>query len=204
MAIAAVAAWMVINITGPEEREARQELISHASVFLAPMVLMPFLGAWFLASMPPESHSPALGQSVSMTMLLGLDVAASLLIGAIALGAFWYRKFYINGVTSALLCTIAFVATAGGEIIHEELRAPFSIGQVLYSHSLSQGELERLRKTGAVTDDPYPLCDGLAYPNAQLEKGAKVYRFQCSACHSCDGVNGLPGVTGLSPSIKSG
>ena len=122
--------------------------------------------------------------------------AASLLIGAYALGAFWYSKLYINGFTAALLCAIAFAATAGGEFVREGVRKPYSIRQVLYSNSLRQDELERLRTTGSVTDDPYPLRDGLSYPNDQLKKGAKVYRFQCSVCHTYDGANGLLDLTG--------
>ena len=196
MAIAALAAWVVINIAEPAEREARHELIGHASVFLAPMILMPFLVTWFLASMPAECRSPVLGQSVTMTMLLGLGVAASLLIGVCALGAFWYRKLYINGFTSTLLCVIAFAATAGGEIVREQFRKPYSIRQVLYSNSLRQDELDRLRTVGSVADDPYPLRDGLLYPNDQLQTGAKVFRFQCSVCHTYDGANGLLALTG--------
>jgi cytochrome d ubiquinol oxidase subunit I len=196
MAIAALAACVVINVAGPEEREARRELIGHASVFLAPMVLMPFLGAWFLAAMPPDSRSWVLGGSVTMTMFMGMGIAASLLIGAYALGAFWYLKLNINGFTAALLCAIAFAATAGGEFVREGVRKPYSIRDVLYSNSLKQDELERLRTTGSVTDDPYPLRDGLDYPNDQLKTGAKVYRFQCSVCHTHDGANGLLELTG--------
>ena len=92
MAIAALAACVVINVSGPLEREARRELIGHASLFLAPMVLMPFLGGWFLASMPADSRSWVLGGSVTMTMFMGIGVVASLLIGAYALGAFWYLQ----------------------------------------------------------------------------------------------------------------
>ena len=158
MAIAALAACVVINISGPLEREARRELIGHASVFLAPMVLMPFLGIWFLASMPADSRSWVLGGSVTMTMFMGIGVGASLLIGAYALGAFWYLRLYINGFTAALLCAIAFAATAGGEFVREGVRKPYSIRQVLYSNSLRQDELERLRKTGSVADDPYPAA----------------------------------------------
>ena len=73
---------MVINISTPLEREARRELIGRASHFLAPMVLMPFLGIWFLASMPSDSRSWVLGGSVTMTMFMGLGVGALLLIGA--------------------------------------------------------------------------------------------------------------------------
>ena len=106
------------------------------------------------------------------------------------------RKLYINGFTAALLCAIAFAATAGGEFVREGVRKPYSIRQVLYSNSLRQDELERLRKTGSVADDPYPLRDGLNYPNDQLREGAKVYRFQCSVCHTYDGANGLLDLTG--------
>ena len=196
MAIAALAACVVINVASPVEREARRELIGHASVFLAPMVLMPFLGAWFLASMPADSRSWVLGGSVTMTMFMGMGVGASLLIGAYALGAFWFLRLYINGFTAALLCAIAFAATAGGEFVREGVRKPYSIRQVLYSNSLRQDELERLRKTGSVANDPYPLRDGLYYPNDQLRDGAKVYRFQCSVCHTYQGANGLLDLTG--------
>ena len=174
MAIAALAACVVINVASALEREARRELIGHASVFLAPMVLMPFLGGWFLASMPADSRSWVLGGSVTMTMFMGIGVGASLLIGAYALGALLVLKLYINGFTAALLCAIALAATAGGEFVREGVRKPYSIRQVLYSNSIRPDELERLRKTGSVTEDPYPLRDGLDYPNDQLKTGAKV------------------------------
>jgi mono/diheme cytochrome c family protein len=94
------------------------------------------------------------------------------------------------------LCAIAFAATAGGEFVREGVRKPYSIRQVLYSNSLRQDELERLRKTGSVANDPYPLRDGVFYPNDQLRDGAKVYRFQCSVCHTFQGANGLLDLTG--------
>lgn len=131
-----------------------------------------------------------------MTMFMGIGVGASLLIGAYALGAFWYLKLYINGFTAALLCVIALAATAGGEFVREGVRKPFSIRQVLYSNSIRPDEIERLRKVGSVTEDPYPLRDGLLYPNDQLKTGAKVFRFQCSVCHTYDGANGLLELTG--------
>ena len=93
------------------------------------------------------------------------------------------------------MCAIAFAATAGGEFVREGVRKPYSIRQVLYSNSLRQDELEQLRQIGSVTNDPYPLRDGLNYPNDQLRVGAKVYRFQCSVCHTYQGANGLLDLT---------
>jgi cytochrome bd ubiquinol oxidase subunit I len=131
-----------------------------------------------------------------MTMFVGIGVVASVLIGAYALGAFWYRRLYINGFTAMLFCALAFAATAGGEFVREGVHKPYSIHQVLYTNSLRQDELDRLRTVGSVADDPYPLRDGLLYPNDQLQIGAKVFRFQCSVCHTYDGANGLSELTG--------
>ncbi len=65
----------------------------------------------------------------------------------------------------------------------------------MYSNSLRQDELDRLRQVGSVADDPYPLHDDLYYPNAQLQTGAKIFRFQCSVCHTYSGANGLLDLT---------
>jgi mono/diheme cytochrome c family protein len=126
-----------------------------------------------------------------MTMFMAIGVGASLLIGAYAMGGLWYLKLYINGFTAALLCAIALAATAGAEFVREGVRKPYSIRQVLYSNSIKQDELERMRQVGSVGGDPYPLRDGLDYPSPQLQTGAKVFRFQCSVCHTYAGANGV-------------
>jgi cytochrome bd ubiquinol oxidase subunit I len=195
MAIAALAACVVINVSEPAERTARAELIGRAMQFLAPMIVMPFLGAWFLASMPSDSRFWVLGGSVTMTMFMGVGIGASVLIGAYAAGALLQRGLCVNGYTAGLLCALALAATAGGEFVREGVRKPYSIREVLFSNSLRPDELARLRTTGSVTDDPYPLRDDQAYPNDQLRLGAKVFRFQCSVCHTQAGANGLAELT---------
>ena len=63
--------------------------------------------------------------------------------------------------------------------------------ETLYSNAMTPAEVAELRQAGSVTHDPYPLRDAEQYPNEQLRLGAKVYRFQCSVCHTTAGVNGL-------------
>jgi cytochrome d ubiquinol oxidase subunit I len=160
MAIGATAACVVITIAGPPDREARRELIGHVSVFLTPMVLMPFLGFWFLGSMSPDSRTPVLGGSVTLTLFMGIGVVASLLLGAYALGMLWYVNLDINGITAAILFALAFTATAGGEFVREGVGKPYSIRQVLDCNLLRQDEHRGLRPTDSVTADPYPPRDG--------------------------------------------
>ena len=47
-----------------------------------------------------------------------------------------------------------------------------------------------------MTHDPYPLADADRYPADRLVLGAKVYRLQCSVCHTMRGANGLVHLAG--------
>jgi mono/diheme cytochrome c family protein len=196
LSIGALVACLVINFTAGLNRRERTELINKASHLLAPMVLMPFLGVWYLWTMPEDSRAMALGGSVVMTMFLGLSTGASLLIGTYAVVGLWGRRLYINGATAALLCALAFVATGGGEFVREGVRKPFTIRDTLFATSLTPAEAARMRAIGCVTHDPYPLEHPQKYANEQLQLGAKVFRFHCSVCHTVDGANGLVHLAG--------
>jgi cytochrome bd ubiquinol oxidase subunit I len=195
MAIAALVAAVVINASSLE-RDAREALLRRSAHLLAPMALMPVLGGWYLLSIPPDSRSWVLGQSPAMFMMFGVGAGASLLVGVYAIVGILFRKLYVNGATASLLVVLGFAASAGGEFVREGARKPFTIRETLYSNSMTPAEIGVMRKIGSVTHDPYPLRDAEAYPNDQVRLGAKVYRFQCSVCHTIEGVNGLAHLAG--------
>lgn len=196
LTIASLMACVVINATPQLDREARASLIHRASNLLLPMLLMPFLGVWYLSSIPADSRSWVLGGSAAMTLFMTMSVGASLLIGLYALIGLVREHLYINGATATLLVALAFGATAGGEFVREGVRKPYTIRQTLYSNSIHPAEVEHLRQVGCVSADPYPLRDAAAYPNDQLKLGARVFRFQCSVCHTLNGMNGLSELAG--------
>ncbi|MCH8968874.1 MAG: cytochrome c, partial [Planctomycetes bacterium] len=84
----------------------------------------------------------------------------------------------------------------GGEFVREGSRKPYTVRQTLYANSITRAEVARLRAVGSVTADPYPLRNADRYPHDQLRLGARVYRFQCSVCHTVSGANGLTHLTG--------
>jgi cytochrome d ubiquinol oxidase subunit I len=196
MVIGSLVSCIVINAMPGLDRPQRTLLINRAAWFMAPMVLMPLLGLWFLAVIPADSRSFVLGGSSVMTMFMNIAVAMTLLIGAYAIVGMIRQKLYINGATATLLAALAFGATAGGEFVREGVRKPFTIRETLFSNSITPQQVAHLRQIGSVKDDPYPLLDEASYPNDQLRLGAKVFRFQCSICHTTDGVNGLQDLTG--------
>lgn len=196
MTLASLVACVVINTIKELDVEARRGLINRAAHFLAPMALMPLLGAWFLAAMPADSRSWVMGGSAAMTLFMSVAVGSSVLIGGYALIGLIRQKLYINGATATLLCALALAATAGGEYVREGVRKPYTIRQTLFANSITEPEIARLRQVGSVAEDPYPLQDADFYPNDQLRLGAKVFRFQCSVCHTTDGANGLTHLAG--------
>ena len=194
--IASLVACVLINTMTSLGREQRRELINRVSVCLAPMVLMPFLGIWFLQVIPEDSRSWVLGGSAAMTMFMAFAIGASLLIGLYALVGLIWQKLLVSGATATLLLALAFGATAGGEFVREGVRKPFTIREYLYSNSIREDEVVYLREVGCTAGDPFPLKDAAAYPTHQVRTGAKVFRFQCSVCHTIDGVNGMTHLTG--------
>jgi len=190
MALAALAACIVIN-TMNLDRERRAALIRRASRFAAPIAVMPLLALWYLAVIPEDSRSWLLGGSMPMLMFVGIAAAASLLVGLYAIVALLVRRLYINGATATLLVALAFGATAAGEFVREGARKPYTVRGALYSTSIAPGEVAGLRASGATADDPYPLRDAARYPTAQLQRGAKVFRTLCDACHTMRGANAL-------------
>ncbi|MCU0726206.1 MAG: cytochrome c [Planctomycetes bacterium] len=196
MATAALVACVVINLIPDLSREEKRRLIHRTAHFLAPMLLMPLFGAWFLGVMPPDSRSWILGGSTVMTLFLGIAIGSSLLIGSYAALGLFKGKLTINTATAALLCALGLGATAGAEFVREGARKPFTIRKALYSNSIAPDEVIALRGSGAVANDPWPLRDAASYPNDQVRHGRKVYRALCSVCHTEAGANGLTHLAG--------
>lgn len=196
MVIAGLSACVVINAMPGLEREDRRRLILRAAHFIVTTVLMPVFGLWFLAVIPADSRSWVMGGSIAMTLFANIAVGATILIGGYAVVGLFFQKLYINGATATLLVALAFGATAGGEFVREGVRKPFTIRKVLYSNSIKRDQVGKLRVIGSVTNDPYPVRDPQQYPNKQVVLGQKVYRFQCSICHTMEGANGLVHLTG--------
>jgi mono/diheme cytochrome c family protein len=191
MTIAALVACVVINTMSELDREERAGLIHRAAHLLAPMTLMPVLGAWYVWTMPEDSRSWILGGSIAMTLFLGMAAGASVLIAGYAIIGLLRQKLYINGATATVLVLLALAATAAGEFVREGARKPFTVRQALYSNAIAPDEIAELRKAGSVTADPYPLRDAARHATDQLRLGARVYRLQCSVCHTVRGANGV-------------
>lgn len=196
MTIAALSACVVINFMPRMTRRGKARLIHRAAHFLVPMLSMPLLGFWYIATMPEQSREWIMGGSVVMTMFMNIAVGSSVLVGLYGLVGLIYEQLYINAATALLLLALAFGATAGGEFVREGTRKPYTVRETLYSNSITPDQVAYLREVGSVTHDPFPLRDADRYPTDQLKLGAKVFRMQCAVCHTIRGANALVDLVG--------
>jgi len=201
LVVAALVAMVLINLAPGFSRNDREHLVHRAAWLMSPMILMPILGIWFVAAMPPDSREWIMGGSIAMTLMLNIAVGASALVGGYALIGLIRQKLFINGATATVLCVLAFAATGGGEFVREGVRKPYTMRELLYSNAVRPEQVAALRQHGLTEIDPYPLrgedrlpkIDG--QPHVHLRTGAIVFRQQCSVCHTTAGVNALPGLT---------
>lgn len=196
MTLASLIGCVVVNIIPSLDRAQKQDLINRAAHLMIPMLAMPFLGGWYLLSMPADSRSWVLGGSPAMMLFFMISVGASLAIGGYALIGLWLQKLYINGATATLLLFMAFGATAGGEFVREGSRKPYTIRHVVYSNGIRPEDVADLRQRGCVADDPFPVTFEKNLPNDTVTLGAKVFRRQCAVCHTMEGSNAVAHLTG--------
>lgn len=196
LTLASLAACVVINLMTSVDREGKTSLMNRVAELLIPMVIMPGLGIWFFAVMPADSRSWVLGGSPAMMLFLNISIGSSLAIGAYALLGLVLQKLFINTATAGLLLLLAFGANAGGEFVREGSRKPYSVRHVLYSNSIRPQDVAQMRIDGCTANDPYPLRNDAIYPNDQVRLGGRVFRRQCSVCHTVSGTNGVSELTG--------
>ena len=169
MAIAALAAFVVINVASPLDRRGPCELTDRTPSCFCAHGLDALPGNLVLGEHAPGQPIVGAGgkrgdDDVHDNRGWSVALDRRLCPGGVLVFQTLHQRLHGR----VLLCAIALAATAGGEFVGEGVRKPYSIRQVLYSNSLRPDELVRLRKTGSVADDPYPLRDGLTCPSVQL------------------------------------
>ncbi|MCA8970091.1 MAG: cytochrome ubiquinol oxidase subunit I [Planctomycetes bacterium] len=189
LTLGGLAALAVVQAMKGITREERSHLARTCSLVLVPMTLMPLVGIWYVSVLPEDSRAWITGGSALMTMAFGIAVAASSLLGLyVVFGVLW-KKLHVSFATATLLLGLAFGASGAGELVREGVRKPYTIRDLLYSNSLTQDDVEHFREHGSVQGDPWPLRDPA--PTASLQTGQRVFRLQCSVCHTLNGANGV-------------
>jgi mono/diheme cytochrome c family protein len=92
-----------------------------------------------------------------------------------------------RGATAVLLAVLAFAFFGGYERLREGARKPFLIHSHMFSNGLLLSDIEAMNSEGVFARSGW-AARGSADP---LAVGQRVFRAQCSACHTIDGYQGI-------------
>jgi len=197
LALVSIFIAVVVNIRRDYTPDERRRIINHGAWFMAPLVLMVPVGAWYLAALPSTARLFVQGGAIAMTLFFAFGLAASLAIGFYAYFGMLRARRSIDLETSILLLIIAFIATGSMEFVREGIRKPYVIYSYLYSNGIpAVGELpEKIDRDGVLAYAPFVRPPGTSAAEVAqwplAERGKLVFWAECRICHQVDGTNGI-------------
>jgi mono/diheme cytochrome c family protein len=188
-ALMAVAFMLFVALRAAPDRRA--DLARYLGWWWAGGALISYAGyRWWEAMLPDtvtaffRGDSPylqALADTRSFTLW---SLTAALVIGVVVL---LLMPKLARGVTAVVLMAAAFAFFGGYERLREGTRKPFLIHSHMFSNGLLVSQIETINDDGLAAHSGW-VAAGDPAPEAF---GERIFRAQCSSCHTMDGYQGI-------------
>ncbi len=191
VAVALAGLYALLTVAVTPESALRTRVTRYAAGWvLAGCAVIPFSGAWYIASIPPLARQISMGGAPVITVFAALSVTLSIIIVVLA----WfgpYRRPEESGLIVA--ATIAFFglgATGVTEWVREAVRKPYIVYGYMYSNGIRVADAATISERGILQTakwvsvrDPH---------DADWKRvGFEIFRSECRSCHTIDGYNGM-------------
>jgi mono/diheme cytochrome c family protein len=178
------------------EHPIKGELVRWSVKWLIPsFFFIPFLLVWYLYEVPESQrallsfgiHTIGTGAFTQITRtVLVIIMTSATIVAVVYLFAWQSPRDFSFGAALAVL-GLALAATASTEYAREMLRKPYVIGSHMYSNGVRVSYVDRLNKTGYLTNSLWVNPNG----DPRLAAGESMFRGQCMACHTADGYRSM-------------
>lgn len=101
---------------------------------------------------------------------------------------FWKRKDYL--IISIIPIFLMIGAVGQFERVREFIRKPFTVSEYLYSNAIRLNEQPFLSKEGILKYDGWAERSATE-TDPLLRNGEKIFKIECSTCHTYSGINGI-------------
>jgi mono/diheme cytochrome c family protein len=190
-AFALALAGIYALVTGSRQRDpqTRADVIRWSTRWIIPAFLvLPFLAAWYVLSLPSEVWAGAQGKLPTATRYAALIPIFSFLTFLGALFAYW-RPLKMRFAFSLAVLACAFVTMWSFEFVRESVRKPYVIHGYLYSNSIpalaGPVTLEQMSQDGFLQHARWAKHKQVNEEN-RLEAGREIFLLQCHSCHTVD------------------
>lgn len=187
-----------------KNEETRTYLVRFCAKWLLPIFFLgPIVGFWYLKNVPQAAidtiftgvQSSGIGNFSILARALYLSMILS---GTVVI--FAYVGPYLNprGLTTRIailfmLCGLAVTGTT--EWMRELLRKPYIVYGYIYSNGIRKESIDDLNKSGFLAASKWAKL-GLADSSSDVQKGEKMFRYQCMGCHTEGGYRAMKKLIG--------
>jgi len=148
---------------------------------------------WWEAALPETvlnlftGDLPALATLAATRTFTLWSLTGALVVGVLILLA---APKLARGVTAVVLAALAFAFFGGYERLREGARKPFLIHSHMFSNGLLVNDIAAVNSEGILARSGWAARG----PEAEAAVGQRVFRTQCSSCHTLDGYQGIRGL----------
>jgi mono/diheme cytochrome c family protein len=145
---------------------------------------------WWEAALPDTvlnlfgGTSPALATLASTRSFTLWMLTAALVVGAVILVV---APKFARAATVTVMALLAFAFFGGYERLREGTRKPFLIHSHMFSNGLLVSDIAGVNEEGVLARSGWAARG----PDDLESVGQRVFRAQCSACHTIDGYQGI-------------
>lgn len=181
----------LVAATQARDGELRDRLVRWCGGWiLAAVLAVPFASWWYFVRLPVDVRAiVAGGVPVAGTLAVTSSVILLLTLKAVVVSPMWVPRRAAPAL--AMLVAVGGLFILGAfEWVREAARKPFVITEVIYSNSMRPVDLVKYYTDGCLGSARWSLVTPAERATPKL-LGAKVFRFQCQACHSERGLNSI-------------
>ncbi len=174
--------------------DRRAGVLRYLGWWFAAGVLVSYAGfRWWESALPETVLNLFAGDSPALATLAETRAFALWsLTGALALGVLILiaAPKLARGATAAVVAVLAFAFFGGYERLREGTRKPFLIHSHMFSNGLLVSDISAVNSGGVLVRSGWAARG----PEGDIAVGQRVFRTQCSSCHTLDGYQGIRGL----------
>ncbi len=189
--IALAGLYALLTSSFLKDDELRTTMIKYSAKWiLAPFIVLPLTGLWYLLSIPPLAFDIIAGGAPAITIFAALGVFFSVLIFIFAYFLPYRVPHRFSAALAFMFLILGLFVMGVSEMVREAIRKPFIIYDYMYSNNVFKTEVDKFKTAGILPSAKWTVVKS-ADEAVIMKAGEQVFKLQCQSCHAVEGYNGI-------------
>lgn len=189
--IALAGLYALLTSSFLKDEESRKTMIKYSAKWiLAPFIVLPLAGLWYVLTIPPLSFDIIAGGAPAITIFAALSVFFSVLIFIFAYFLPYKVPHRFSAPLAFMFLILGLFVMGVSEMVREAIRKPYIIYDYMYSNNVFKTEVDKFKSAGILPSAKWAAVKSVDDTNI-LKAGEQVFKLQCQSCHTVEGYNGI-------------